>query len=125
MHHALQKVFDKMRFSQSKMFPSVKFFIQYFEEDMNRQRGYFTQKEFERRMEMGRENLTNYYNHHISNWKKEVKTEFVVRNVEMEGVPLTGIIDRLDFLPNNAIHVALIGLKQTPSLSCDYTNTWA
>ena len=44
MHHALQKIFDKMRFSQSKTFPSVKFFIQFFEEDMARQRGYIPKK---------------------------------------------------------------------------------
>lgn len=105
MHHALQKVFDKMRFSQSKSFPSVKFFIEFFEEDMKRQRGYFTKKEFKAHLEMGKENLTNYYNHHISNWGKEIKTEFIVRNIEMDGVPLTGVIDRLDFHPNNKIHI--------------------
>ena len=54
---------------------------------------------------MGKENLTNYYNHHISNWGKEIKTEFIVRNIEMDGVPLTGVIDRLDFHPNNKIHI--------------------
>lgn len=105
MHYALQKIFDRMRFSKGKHFPSAKALLKFFEEDMTRQRGYFTQKEFERRLEMGRENLTNYYNHHLSSWGKEVKTEFVVRNIEMDGVPLTGIIDRLDFHPNNAIHI--------------------
>ncbi|MEM6965125.1 MAG: ATP-dependent DNA helicase [Bacteroidota bacterium] len=105
MHYALQKLFDVMRYSKTKEFPDVPSLVRYFEEDMYRQRGYFTTKEFERRMEMGKVNLKKYYEQHIATWKKEVQTEFVVRNVEVEGVPLTGIIDRLDYYPNNAVHI--------------------
>lgn len=105
MHYALQKLFDKMRFSKTKEFPNGEAFLKFFEEDMGRQRGYFTKKEYERRMEMGKDNLKKYYDQFISSWKKEVKTEFVVRNIEMDGVPLNGIIDRLDFYPNNVLHI--------------------
>ncbi len=112
MHYALERLFNKMISSKNKKeegaekeFPTAKLFLKFFEEEMARQRGYFTKKEYERRMEMGHENLTAYYNHHISNWVKEAQTEFVVRNIEMDGVPLTGIIDRLDFYPNNILHI--------------------
>jgi len=105
MHYALQRLFDKMRYSKTKEFPTVESFIKFFEEDMGRQRGYFSKKEYARRMEIGGVNLKKYYDANISTWKKEVQTEYVVRNIEMEGVPLTGVIDRLDFFPNNKLHV--------------------
>ena len=77
----------------------------FFIEEMKRQRGYFTKKEYERRLEMGKQHLESYYQQNISKWHKEIKTEYAVRNIEMDGVPLNGIIDKLEFHGNNQLHI--------------------
>lgn len=98
MHNALQRLFEQMSLSKSKTFPSKQAFIRLFEYEMQRLKGYFSPKAFQQRMTSGREHLASYYQQHIRQWPKKVKVEFKMRNVEMDGVPLTGTIDRLDLL---------------------------
>ena len=105
MHYALQRLFDKMSASKEKEFVSFKYTYGFFIDEMKRQRGYFTKKEYERRMEMGKLHLEAYYQQHIYGWHKEIKTELAVRNVEMDGVPLNGVIDKLEFHGNNQLHI--------------------
>ncbi|MCB9289925.1 MAG: ATP-dependent helicase [Lewinellaceae bacterium] len=95
MHNALQRLFERMRLSKGKTFASEAQFIKMFEHEMERRQGFFSRKEYERRLEMGRRNLSEYYKIHINTWEKNVLLEHKPRNVEMEGVPITGSIDRL------------------------------
>ncbi|MCB0557818.1 MAG: ATP-dependent helicase [Phaeodactylibacter sp.] len=95
MHNALQRLFERMKVSKSKAFLSEAPFIQLFDQEMERRQGFFSRKEYQRRLEMGRRNLSEYYKIHISTWEKNVQLEHKPRNVEMDGVPITGSIDRL------------------------------
>ncbi len=97
MHHALQRLFERMKASRSKAFAPEGQFIRLFEQEMERRRGFFAPKEYHRRLEMGRRNLAEYYRMHIDTWEKNVLLEHKPRNVEMEGAPITGSIDRLIF----------------------------
>jgi DNA helicase-2/ATP-dependent DNA helicase PcrA len=95
VHHALQKLFEKMQ--QSERFPEKGAFILDFEWYMHRHRESFTREQFARRMEYGQEVLGNYYNQYIHNWNKIVAVERTIRNVVVEGVPLKGKLDKLEF----------------------------
>ena len=106
IHFALMRIFERMRASEDKTFPDATSLITHFEEEMKRQRSYFTKKEYERRLEIGRTNLTAFYNQQVASWPKNVLLEHEVRNVELDGVPLNGTIDRIDILEDNKVHIA-------------------
>ncbi len=95
VHHALQKLFEKMQ--ATEIFPLKKDFIQDFEWYMNRHRESFTKEQFARRMEYGKEVLVNYYDEYINSWNKIVAIERTIRNVIVQGVPIKGKLDKLEF----------------------------
>lgn len=95
VHHALHKLFEKMQ--QTEQFPGKEEFILDFEWYMNRNRESFTKEQFARRIEYGQEVLGNYYNQYISSWNKVVAVERTIRNIVVQGVPLKGKLDKLEF----------------------------
>lgn len=105
MHYALSTVFEKMKASRKKVFPDLRNFLKYFDEEMQRQQGYFAPKEFQRRTELGKNNLTSYYNTNAPNWSKKVLIEYNIRNIEIEGVPAIGTIDRIDLQEGIDVHI--------------------
>ncbi|MFX6273697.1 PD-(D/E)XK nuclease family protein, partial [Acinetobacter baumannii] len=52
---------------------------------------------FTRRIEYGQEILSNYYDKYISSWNKIVSNELTIRNITLEGIPLKGKLDKLEF----------------------------
>ena len=99
VHHALQKLFEKMQ--ETDRFPGKKEFILSFDWYMNRHRESFTKEQFARRIEYGLEVLSNYYDQNILNWNKIVAVERTIRNVVVEGVPIKGKLDKLEFEGKN------------------------
>lgn len=95
VHYALQRLFEKMQ--QAEKFPPKPEFIQDFNWYMNRHRENFTKEQFARRMEYGQEVLGNYYDQYINTWNTIVAVERNIRNVVVEGVPLKGKLDKLEF----------------------------
>jgi DNA helicase-2/ATP-dependent DNA helicase PcrA len=96
VHHALQKLFEKMLQNNNK-FPEREDFIADFTWYMQRHRESFTKEQFDRRLEYGHEVLTNYYDNYIYSWNRIVVVERNVNNVSMNGVPLKGKLDKLEF----------------------------
>lgn len=96
IHHALRRLFEKMLAVPDRRFLEESALVQFFEEEMQRRRGNFSRHEYERRLEMGRRHLYSFYNQHVSSWYKKVRIEWNVRNVQVEGVPITGAIDKLE-----------------------------
>jgi hypothetical protein len=97
VHYAVEKLFQKMQDNEQNNFPSTEEFIEDFLQYMTRNRESFTREAFERRLIYGREILTNYYNTYINQWNKVVSVERNIRNVLVNGVPLKGKIDKLEF----------------------------
>lgn len=96
MHFALRRVFDRMKQSAEKVLPSPEEFVGFFVDEMNRQEGFFVPQEFKRRLDLGREHLLAYYEKHHRDWSYQVQVELSIRNIEMQGVPLVGTIDKLE-----------------------------
>jgi len=97
VHHALQRLFEKMKDDPSERFPSRAEMLTDFEWYMRRHREIFTREAFARRMEYGLEVLANYYDKYIGQWNKIVAVERNIRNVIVKGVPLKGKLDKLEF----------------------------
>ena len=81
----------------NEQFPPKEEFIKDFEWYMHRHRESFTKEQFERRMEYGQEVLSNYYDKYINTWNKIVAIERNIRNVVVNGVPIKGKLDKLEF----------------------------
>lgn len=105
LHNSLQRLFEQMLLSKEKRFPNVPNLLGIFEHEMQKARGSFSAKEFKRRMELGRRNLTAYYHQKIKDWHRKVRVEYTIRNVELDGVPLTGTIDKLEFIDDQNVHI--------------------
>lgn len=97
VHHALQRLFEKMRDDAQQQFPPVADIIADFKWYMHRHRENFTQEAFDRRMEYGEEVLTNYYQTYIHTFNKVVAIERNIQNVVINGVPIKGKLDKLEF----------------------------
>jgi DNA helicase II / ATP-dependent DNA helicase PcrA len=95
VHHALDKLFKQMRIINE--FPDKPFFLEGFAWYMHRHRENFTKEQFNRRIEYGQEILSNYYDKYIGSWNKIVSIEQTIRNVTIEGIPLKGKLDKLEF----------------------------
>ena len=97
VHFAIQRLFEKMKLTPNEEFPPKEELLQDFSWYMHRHRESFTKEGFARRMEYGIEILGNYYEKYVSQWNRIVAIERNIRNVVVNGVPLKGKLDKLEF----------------------------
>lgn len=105
VHNTLQRVFEQMLQSKKKVFPSLDTCLKIFAAEIEYFRAYFSEQAFKQRKAEGERKLGAFYQHYKAHWHKNVKLEFTVRNVEIDGVPVTGVIDKLEFHKNQAVYI--------------------
>ncbi len=101
IHFALQRLFVKMQESAKKKFPSADDALNDFRFEMKRQQDSFTEKQYNNRLLHGQQILPEYYNHYVNTWNKVTVTEYAIRNIEMDGVPVNGKLDKIEFFGND------------------------
>jgi DNA helicase II / ATP-dependent DNA helicase PcrA len=113
MHDALRRGFEKMlrNVPEKRQFPFAGEFVQFFEAEMKRQQGFFSKKDFERRMALGRQYLHDYVAKHQNNWTKNCKVEQDFKFVSVEGVPIMGVIDRIDYVDKAGLEAHIVDYK--------------
>ncbi|MFN5009222.1 MAG: ATP-dependent helicase [Bacteroidota bacterium] len=97
IHDALDKFFNKMKNHPNKSFPSKEILQEDFVMYLYKHRESFTKEEFERRLEYGKDVLAKYYDKKINSFNKIVSIEKNIRNVLVDGIPLKGKIDKMEF----------------------------
>lgn len=97
VHHALERLFRNMQESGRDQFPSKEEFVEDFRWYMRRHRESFTPAQYSRRMEYGENVLPAYYDEYIGRWNRIVALERNIRGVVVQGVPLKGKLDKLEF----------------------------
>ncbi len=115
VHYALEQLFRKMQNGEVKEieykaqvsgaekpvyqngFPSKQEFIDDFTWFMHRHRESFTKQRFGERLEYGEIVLSDYYDKYLYSWNKIVALERNIKNVVVNGVPLKGKLDKLEF----------------------------
>ncbi|MFT3682139.1 MAG: PD-(D/E)XK nuclease family protein [Ferruginibacter sp.] len=97
VHHALEKLFRKMQESGKEQFPSKQEMLADFSWYLRRHRENFTPEAYKRRLEYGDEVLSNYYDKYINSWNRIVAVERNIRGVVVNGVPIKGKLDKLEF----------------------------
>jgi DNA helicase-2/ATP-dependent DNA helicase PcrA len=125
VHYALEQLAKKM-LAGDKKFPELEVLLKDFERSMYREEESFTGDQFVRRLDYGRNVLTSYYNHYISSWNNVLSPERYFRDIEVNGVPIHGKIDKIEFDGNNANVVdyktgdPVKGQKKLGTLDGDY-----
>ena len=64
---------------------------------MRRNRDSFTKEEFKLRLDYGEKILPPYYEQNITTWNKIAVTERGIKNIEIDGVPIKGNLDKIEF----------------------------
>ncbi|MEL7118272.1 MAG: ATP-dependent DNA helicase [Bacteroidota bacterium] len=103
IHNALQRIFEMRK--KDKPFESSNTLLRLFEQEMNRFRGQLSPAEYDRRLKSGKKHLAAYYKFNVGEWPKNYRVELPIRNIELEGVPLVGVIDRIDWLDGKTARV--------------------
>lgn len=102
IHNALHRLFVAAMREETEELPPVERFMALFEYEMNKQRYFLPNKAFRERMELGKRHLPQYYQQRLASWTQQLQrstvwTEKPFHNVEVDGVPITGTIDKLVF----------------------------
>ncbi|MBS1775445.1 MAG: ATP-dependent helicase [Bacteroidetes bacterium] len=97
MHYALEQLFKKMMASSNKVFPSIEEVISFFRYKLYKEESSFTAIQFERSLERGSKALTDYYQNYIHGFPKTVLTEYNIAEASIDGVPIKGKIDKIEF----------------------------
>ena len=105
LHEALQDYFLRMKRDPDRAFPSREELIYNFETALAKRRGLLGREGYASRLERGRRELGTYYDAHRADWVDEVEVEYFIRNAEVDGIPLTGIIDRVDVISEAYVRV--------------------
>jgi DNA helicase-2/ATP-dependent DNA helicase PcrA len=105
IHTALQRYFNQMLKQEDRQLGPVDELLRYFEEEMRQRRAFFTTDEYERRLAQGQHNLRLLHANQHTTWPRHCRTEIAIQQVEIAGVPVRGIIDRLDFLDNQEVRI--------------------
>ena len=100
VHYAVQRLFERMKSSADQRFPGRAVLLEDFTWYMKRHRENFTREAFARRMEYGEEVLKNYYDKWIGSWSPVVAVERNIRNIVVNGVPMRGKLDKIEFSGN-------------------------
>lgn len=96
VHWALNKAFRWLK-EDDDNFPSTEQFMKEFKWYMYRNRDSFTKEEFKLRMDYGDKILPPYYEQSVVTWNKIAVTERTIKNIELEGVPIKGNLDKIEF----------------------------
>jgi DNA helicase-2/ATP-dependent DNA helicase PcrA len=101
VHYALEMLFRNMNAHPDKQFAPIENVVSDFKWYMKRNEDSFIESEYKRRVEYGEQIIPEYYLKYIGQWNKITSVERSYRNVVMEGVPLNGKLDKIEFDGNN------------------------
>jgi DNA helicase-2/ATP-dependent DNA helicase PcrA len=96
VHWALNKAFRWLK-DDDDNFPTTEQFMKEFRWYMYRNRDSFTKEEFKLRVDYGEKILPPYYEQNVTQWNKVAVTERGIKNIEIEGVPIKGNLDKIEF----------------------------
>ncbi len=95
VHYALEKMFRDMK-EHNGEFPDKEHVLGAFNAALYAESASFSPVQFERRMEQGHSLLSDYYDTNVAGFHKNVEIEFKVQRYYLDGVPVTGKIDKIE-----------------------------
>ena len=105
MHGAMQQFFLKAKNEAQPAFGSAESLARLFAAEMERQRGFFSDHAFTQRLALGKDLLRRYHTAQLPQWRTRFMVERRVDRVELDGVPLTGVLDKVEWLDNATLRI--------------------
>ena len=105
MHGALQQFLLKMKSHKKYEWPSAEALSKIFGQEMERQRGFFSETGFAQRLTLGKDYLRRIHVEQVPYWRKRAIAERRVDRVELDGIPLTGILDKIEWLDGGLLRI--------------------
>jgi len=102
VHFAIERMFKKMLEDPDRQFVGIHDLLKDFEWYMRRNEDSFTLKDFDLKLEYGRQILPNYFKEYSATWNRVVSAEKAFKNIEVRGVPINGKIDKIEFIGSDA-----------------------
>ena len=96
VHDALKRAFRWLKENDDE-FPTTEQFMKDFRAYMYRNRDSFTKEDFKLRLDYGDKILPSFYELNILNWNKIALVELSIKNIEIDGVPVKGSLDKVEF----------------------------
>ncbi len=113
VHRTLQRL---LTLPKAQQMSSATALQRLFREEMERWRNYFMPAHFQQRLAFGCQILQKLWEEQIPSWPQRAMAERRIDRVHLNGIPLSGVIDRIEWLDNNTIR--LVDFKTgTPDLS--------
>ncbi len=100
VHYALERMFKTMKDNKG-VFPSKEEVVNMFNAALYAESGSFTNIQYERRKEQGETLLNDYYDYYIDGFTTNVEVEFKIPRFVLDGVPVTGKIDKIELDGDN------------------------
>jgi len=106
LHLALRRYYERMLADREHTFPDLPTFKFLFEEEMRRLESRFAPGRFDHYLQTGLSRIEGL--HRQEEWRahRGVKVEYTIRRTHIEGVPLTGVIDKIEFHPRLEVVVS-------------------
>lgn len=105
MHGALQQFLLKMKADKKLQWPTPESLLRLFSTEMERQRGWFSAHSFVQRLALGKDHLRRIHVEQVPFWRKRAIAERRVDRVELNGVPLTGVLDKIEWLDHGILRI--------------------
>lgn len=109
LHESLER--SLREFQKDKRLPSISYILEEYERALRGQN--LEKKEYEKILEHGKEVLEFYFQERAHTFLPESLTEFDIRkfNPEIDGIRITGKVDRVDFLDESKTKVKIVDYK--------------
>lgn len=104
VHYALERMFKEMQRANG-VFPTKEEVQAAFVSELKREGGGMSPVVYERRMEQGLKDLADYYDRYINSLYKDAEIELKIQRYYLDGVPVTGKIDKIELHPEGNIIV--------------------
>lgn len=105
MHRSLQRYFNAMLAHAERQFPAAVVLQGFFVEEMEQARPWFPPEVFAQRLDQGQRNLLRFHAQFRDTWTTQCRTELNIRQVEIDGVPIKGVIDRVDIINDTTVRL--------------------
>lgn len=105
MHGALQQFLLKMKSHKQFEWPNAEALAKLFGQEMERQRGAFSEHGFIQRLELGKDYLRRLHVEQVPYWRKRAIVERRIDKVALDNVPIAGILDKIEWLDGGLLRI--------------------
>ncbi len=97
IHGTLHQLFLDIENAPERLVPPFDIVLERYQKELDKFRQHFTEKEYDNHLALGKEVLKSYYDANESSWStpRKYELEYKVRNVEHQGIPIKGDIDKI------------------------------